>query len=145
MLIRKLGPKRGEVAGGWRKLYSKELHNLYSSTNIVRLIKTRRMIWKRVGEMSTTFWSVNPKEKTPHRRHWCSWEDYVKIDPSKILSEFLDWFHLAQDRNHWRTLVNTIMKLRVPLTLGFILTSWVTVIFSRKSHIRSDKTIEKWK
>jgi hypothetical protein len=37
------GPKRDEVTGEWRKLHNEELHNLYSSSNIVRVIKSRRM------------------------------------------------------------------------------------------------------
>jgi hypothetical protein len=48
------GPKRDEVTGEWRKLYNEELHNLYSSQNIIRQIKSRRMWWKehvaRMGE-----------------------------------------------------------------------------------------------
>jgi hypothetical protein len=39
------GPKRDEVTGGWRKLHNEELHGLYSSTNIIRVIKARRMRW----------------------------------------------------------------------------------------------------
>jgi hypothetical protein len=42
----KYGPKRDEVAGGWRKLYNEELHNLYSSPNIFRMIKSWRMRWE---------------------------------------------------------------------------------------------------
>jgi hypothetical protein len=38
-------PKRDEVTGGWRKLYNEELHNLYSSPSIIRIIKSRRMRW----------------------------------------------------------------------------------------------------
>jgi hypothetical protein len=37
------GPKREEVAGGWRRLHNEELHNLYTSRNILRVIKLRRM------------------------------------------------------------------------------------------------------
>jgi hypothetical protein len=37
------GPKREEVAGGWRRLHNEELHNLYASPNIIRVIKSRRM------------------------------------------------------------------------------------------------------
>jgi hypothetical protein len=37
------GPKRDEATGGWRKLLNEKLHNLYSSPNIVRIIKSRRM------------------------------------------------------------------------------------------------------
>jgi hypothetical protein len=45
VLRRIFGPKREEVAGGWRSLYNEELHNLYTSPNIIRLIKSRRMRW----------------------------------------------------------------------------------------------------
>jgi hypothetical protein len=37
------GPKKDKVTGGWRKLHNEELHNLYSSPNIIRIIKSRRM------------------------------------------------------------------------------------------------------
>jgi hypothetical protein len=39
------GPKRDAVTGGWRKLQNKELHNLYSSPSIIRMIKSRRIRW----------------------------------------------------------------------------------------------------
>jgi hypothetical protein len=39
------GTKRDEVIGGWRKLYHEELHNLYSSPNIIRMIMSRRERW----------------------------------------------------------------------------------------------------
>jgi hypothetical protein len=45
VLRRILGHKREEVAGGWRRLYSEELHNLYASPNIIRVVKPRRMRW----------------------------------------------------------------------------------------------------
>jgi hypothetical protein len=45
VLRRILGPKRDEVTGGLRKLHNEELHNLYSSSNIIRIIKSRRMRW----------------------------------------------------------------------------------------------------
>jgi hypothetical protein len=48
------GAKRDEVTGGWRKLHNEELHNLYSSPSIIRMIKSRRMRWAghvaRMGE-----------------------------------------------------------------------------------------------
>jgi hypothetical protein len=54
VLRRTFGPKRGEVTGGWRKLHNEELHNLYSSASIIRIIKSRRMRWAglvaRMGE-----------------------------------------------------------------------------------------------
>jgi hypothetical protein len=45
VLRRIFGPKRDEVTGGWRKLHNEELHNLYSSPSIIRMIKSRRMRW----------------------------------------------------------------------------------------------------
>jgi hypothetical protein len=45
MLRRIFGPKRDEVTGDWRKLHNEELYKLYSSTNIIRMIKSRRMRW----------------------------------------------------------------------------------------------------
>jgi hypothetical protein len=45
VLRRIFGPKRDEMAGGWRKLHNEELRNLYSSPRIIRIIKSRRMIW----------------------------------------------------------------------------------------------------
>jgi hypothetical protein len=53
-VLRIFGPKRDEVTGDWRKLHNEELHNLYSSPNIIRMIKSRRMRWAehvvRMGE-----------------------------------------------------------------------------------------------
>jgi hypothetical protein len=45
MIRRIFGPKREEVTGGWRKLHNEELHGLYSSPSIIRMIKARRMRW----------------------------------------------------------------------------------------------------
>jgi hypothetical protein len=46
VLRRICGPKRDEVTGGWRKLHNEELHDLYSSPSIIRIIKSRRMRWE---------------------------------------------------------------------------------------------------
>jgi hypothetical protein len=50
VLRRIFGPKRDEVTGEWRKLHSGELHNLYSSPDIIRQVKSRRVRW--VGHMA---------------------------------------------------------------------------------------------
>jgi hypothetical protein len=54
MLRRIFGQKRNEVTEGWKKLYNEELHNLYSSSDIIRMIKLRRFRWEghvaRMGE-----------------------------------------------------------------------------------------------
>ena len=65
VLRRISGPKRGEVRGEWRKLHNEELNDLYSSPNIVRFIKWRRMRWAGSvvrmgrGEACTGFWWGN--------------------------------------------------------------------------------------
>jgi hypothetical protein len=67
VLRRIFGPKR-EVDGSWRKLHNDELHSLYSSPHIVRVIKSRRMRWAGHvrGEVFTGFWLEGPKV----RDHW---------------------------------------------------------------------------
>jgi hypothetical protein len=59
MLRRIFGRKRDEVTGDWRKLHNEELHNLYSSPNIIRFIKSRRMRWAghvaRMGEKKNAY------------------------------------------------------------------------------------------
>jgi hypothetical protein len=53
------GPKREEVAGGWRILHNEELHNMYASPNVIRMIKSRRMRWTEhvahIGEMRNVY------------------------------------------------------------------------------------------
>jgi hypothetical protein len=69
VLRRIFGPMRDEVTGGWRKLHNEELHKLYSSPRIIRIIKWRMMWWAghvaRMGEKRNRFWllAVKPKGK----------------------------------------------------------------------------------
>jgi hypothetical protein len=71
VLRRIFGPKRDEVTRGWRKLRNKELHNLYSSPSIIRMIKSRRMRWAghvaRMGEKRNAYQILvgNPERKRP--------------------------------------------------------------------------------
>jgi hypothetical protein len=68
-VLRIFGPKRYEVTGGWRKLHNEDLHNLYSSPSIIRVIKSRRMRWvghiARMGRrgMHIGYWWENRKGK----------------------------------------------------------------------------------
>jgi hypothetical protein len=65
VLRRLFGPKRDEVTGEWRKLLNEELHNLYSSPDIIRQVKSGRMrchAWER-REKCTRFWWESPKER----------------------------------------------------------------------------------
>jgi hypothetical protein len=67
VLRRIFGTKRDEVTGEWRKLHKEELNDLYSSPNIVLVIKSRRMRWAghvaRMGEAYTGLWSEHLKER----------------------------------------------------------------------------------
>jgi hypothetical protein len=67
VLRRIFGPKRDEVTGEWRKLHNKELHNLYSSPDIIRQVKSRRMRWAghvaRMGEESVQSFGGKARRK----------------------------------------------------------------------------------
>jgi hypothetical protein len=120
VLRRIFGPKRDEVTGDWRKLHNEELHNLYSSPNIIRMIKSRRMRWEghvgRMGETRNAYRILvgKPEGKRPLGRPRRRWVDDVKIDLRQIRWDGMDRIDLAQDRDQWRALVNTVMNIRVP-------------------------------
>jgi hypothetical protein len=110
------GPKRDEMTRDWRKLHSEELRNLYSSPNIIRMIKSRRMRWTghvaRMGEKNVCRILVGkPEGKRPLGRPRRSWVDNITMDLREIGWGGMDWTDLAQE---WRALVNTVMNLRVP-------------------------------
>jgi hypothetical protein len=119
VLRRIFGPKRNEVTGGWRKLHNEELHGLYSSPSIVRVIKARRMRWvghvARVREVRGAYNILvgRPEGRKPLGRPRYRWEDN-KMNLMEIGFGGVDWIHLAQDRDRWRALVNTVINLRVP-------------------------------
>jgi hypothetical protein len=119
VLRRIFGPQR-EEDGSWRKLHNDELHSLYSSPNIVRVIKSRRMGWTRhVARMEEGrgVYRVlvgRPEGKRPLGRPRRKWEDNIKLDLREIGIDGANWIQLAQDRVQWRSCVNTVMSLRVP-------------------------------
>jgi hypothetical protein len=119
VLRRIFGPKR-EADGSWKKLHNDELHNQYSSPNIVRVIKSRRMRWAghvaRMGEGRGVYRVLigRPEGKRPLGRPRCLWEDNIKIDLREIGNDGANWIQLAQQRVQWRAFVNTVMNLRVP-------------------------------
>jgi hypothetical protein len=86
VLRRIFGPKGDEVTGEWRKLHNVELHNLYSSPDIIRQIKSRRMRWAgrvaRMGEERKLFRVLvgKPKLKRPFGRPMGRWEDGIRMD-----------------------------------------------------------------
>jgi hypothetical protein len=87
VLRRIFGPKRDELRGDWRKLHIEELYNLYSSPNIIRMIKSRRIGWAglvaRMGEKRNAYRILvgKPEGKRPLGRPRRRWVDNVKMDP----------------------------------------------------------------
>jgi hypothetical protein len=119
VLRRIFGPKR-EEDGSWRKLHNDELHSLYSSPNIVRMIKLRRMRWvghvarMREGRFVYRVLVGRPEGKRPLGRPRRRWEDNLKMDHREIGIDRANWIQLAQYRVQWRACVNTVMNLRIP-------------------------------
>jgi hypothetical protein len=119
-VLRKIfGPKIKED-GSWRKLHNDELHSLYSSLNIVRVIKSRRMGWtghvagmgEGRGVYRVLVWRPEGKRSLGRSRR--RWEDNIKIDLREIGIDGANWIRLAQDMVQWRACVNMVMNLRVP-------------------------------
>jgi hypothetical protein len=118
VLRRIFGPKRDEVTGEWRRLHNEELYALYSTPNIIWVIKSRRLRWAEHvarmgrGEVHTGLYWENLREG-----------DHLE-DPGvdgRIILKWIferlgggvDWIDLAQDRDRWRVFVYTMMNLRV--------------------------------
>ena len=139
VLRRIFGPRRDEVMGEWRRLHNEELNDLYCSPNIVRVIKLRRMRWAghvaRMGvERGVCRVLVGkPEGKRPLGRPRRRWVDNIRTDLQEVWCGYMEWIGLAQDRDRWRTLVSTVINLRVPWNAGNFLTSCKPVGFSRRT------------
>jgi hypothetical protein len=99
------GPKRDGVTGEGRRLHNEELNDLYSSPNIIRVIKSRRMRWAghvaRMGEGRGAYriLVVRPEGRRPLGRPKLRWEDNIKMDLQEVGLEVGDWIDMAQDRD----------------------------------------------
>jgi len=122
MVLRRIfAPRRDEVTGEWRRLHNEELNDLYSSPNIVRVMKLRRMRWAghvaRMGEDGGgcigSCWG-NQREGDPLGRPRCRWMDNIRINLQEVGCGCMNSIGLAQDRDRWRTLVSVVMNLWVP-------------------------------
>jgi hypothetical protein len=104
------------VTGGWNKLHNEELHNLYSSPSIIRMILLRRMRCAgnvaRMGEKINAYRILmgKPEGKRPLERSRRRWVDNIKMNLREI---GMDWIDMVQDRGEWRASVNTVMNFRV--------------------------------
>ncbi|KAJ4445566.1 hypothetical protein ANN_12246 [Periplaneta americana] len=109
-VLRKIfGAKRDEVTGEWRKLHNTELHALYSSPDIIRNIKSRRLRWAghvaRMGESRNELVGRSVGKRSlgrPRRR----WEDNIKLDLRKVgYDGWINFENETQDRQEWRNAI----------------------------------------
>ena len=117
MVLRRIfGHRRDEVTGEWRRLHNEELNDLYSSPNIVRVIKSRRIRWvghvARVGEEKGVYRVLlrKPEGERPLGRPRRRWVDNIRMDLQEVGCGYMDWIGLVQDRDRWWTLVSALMK-----------------------------------
>jgi len=128
MVLRIFGPRRDEVTGEWRRLHNEELNGLYSSPNIVWVIKSRRMRWAghvaHMGEERGVYRVLvgKPEGKKQLGRPRRRWVDNIKMDLQEMGCGHMDLTGLAKDRDRWQTLVS-----------AFFLTSCKPVSFSRRT------------
>jgi hypothetical protein len=119
VLRRIFGPKRDEVTREWRKLHNEELHDLYSSPSIIRIMKSRRMRSTRhvarMGQKRNAYRLLvgKPEGRRPVGRPRRRWLDNTRMDLVEVGWGDVDWIGLAQDRDMWRALMNSVLIRRV--------------------------------
>ena len=140
MVLRRIfGPRRDEVTGEWKRLLNEELNDLYTSPNIVRVIKSRRIRWAehvaRMGEEKRVYRVLvgKPEGRRPLGRPRGRYVDNIRMDLQEVGCGYMDWTGLAQHRDRRRTLVSAVINLRVPWNAGNFLTSCKPISFSRRT------------
>jgi hypothetical protein len=97
------GPKKDEVIGEWLRLHKEELCDLYSSPNILWVIKSRRMRWvghmAHIGDRRSAYRVLvgTPERKIPLGGPRYRWEDNIKMDLQEVGWRGMDWIDVAQD------------------------------------------------
>jgi hypothetical protein len=100
-VLRRISGSKREEDGSWRKLHNDELHSLYSTPNIVRVIKARRMRWAghvarmEKGRGAYRILVGRPEGKRPLGRPGRKWEDNIKMDLREIRINVANWIRLA--------------------------------------------------
>jgi hypothetical protein len=124
VLRRIYGPKMDGVTEKWRKLHNEEHNDIYSSSSIVWVIKSRRVRWAGhvalMGERRVVYRFLVEKSdgKEPLGRLRCRWEDNIKMDFQEVGCGVMVCIELAQDWDRWRARVNAVMNLRFPQNAG---------------------------
>jgi hypothetical protein len=119
VLRRIFGPKGDEVTGEGRRLCDKELVLCTPHEISFRVIKSRRLRWEghveRMGDRKGAHRALvrKPAGRRTLGRPRHRWKDNIKMDLREVGWGGMDWINLAQDRDRWRALVNTVMNLRV--------------------------------
>jgi hypothetical protein len=108
------------VTGEWRKLHNEELRDLYSSPSIIRIIKARKMRSAghvaRMGDKRNAYRLLvgKPEGRRPLGRPRPRLLDNIMMDLLEVGWCNVGSIGLAQDRDRWRGLVNSVLNLRVP-------------------------------
>jgi hypothetical protein len=112
------------VTGEWRKLHNEEFNDVYSSPSIIRMMKTRRMRWaghvERMEEKRNAYMLLvgKPEGKRQLGRERHRWVDNITMDLGKVGWGDVDCNDLAQHRDRWSALVNSVLNLRVSQNAG---------------------------
>ena len=120
MLRRIFRPRKEEVTGEWRRSHNEEFNDTYTSPNILREIKSRRMRWTGhlacMGEERVAYRCLvgKPEGKRPLGGPRRRLVYNIRMDLQLMGCGYVDCIGLAQDRDRWRTLVSAVMNLRVP-------------------------------
>jgi hypothetical protein len=113
VLRRMMGPKKGELTERWSNMHG-ELHNSYSSPNIIHMIWVQHVA--RMVEMRNSYKILvqKPEGNRPLGRYKRRWEDNIKVDLEAVGWQGVNCVHVAQDKDRWRDLSNMVMNLHVP-------------------------------